>query len=70
MKDQSIVKPYYLIGPSHPHLIHFPLDAAHNCFTYTMKDNMSFYFHHKGQDIKLIQYRSSEYMHITRNLKE
>jgi hypothetical protein len=65
MKDQSKVKPYMVLGPSHPHLIHSPYDAAHNCFTTTMKDKVKFYLHHEGQGILLVQHRSSECKHIT-----
>jgi len=28
-----------------------------------MKDKVKFYLHHVGQDIKLIQHRSSDYKH-------
>jgi hypothetical protein len=40
VKDKSKVKPYNLLGPSHPHLIHSPYGAAHICFTCTMKDKV------------------------------
>jgi hypothetical protein len=70
MKDQSKVKPYKVLGPSHPHLIHSPQDAAPNCFTCTMKDKIKFHLHYEGQDIKLIHHRRSEYKHITQDSKE
>jgi hypothetical protein len=38
MKGQSKVKPYYLLGPSHPHLI----KMQHLIFTFTMEDKINF----------------------------
>jgi len=67
VKDQSKVKPYKVLGPSHPYLIHSPKDAAPNCFTCTMKDKVKFYLHHEGQGILLIQHISSEYTYIAQN---
>jgi hypothetical protein len=61
VKDKSKVKPYTLLGPSHPHMIHSPKDAAHNCLTCTMKDKVNFLLACRGQGILQIQHISSEY---------
>jgi hypothetical protein len=61
MKDQQKSN-LILLGPSHPHLIHAPEDAAPNCFTYTMRKKVKFYLHHEGQG--LFQHISNEYYHI------
>jgi hypothetical protein len=46
------------------------LNKRENQWNISQKSNLIFYLYHEGQDKKLIQHRSSEYRHITRNLEE
>jgi hypothetical protein len=62
VKDKSKVKPYNLLGPSHPHLIHSSKCGAHNLFYLYHEGHGKFLLARRGQGIMQIQHISSEYI--------